>query len=439
MNRRNIVLFLCLELDTSGMNQVILLLMYVHPQQSGYRRERAQFINASILASFSCKLRIYLSSSSTAIFYRCPMQFRACLFIALFLPVASALSQIQPIPRFEIREDGALHLENVLKEFDSTSSPGFSVLVGTADSILHTYETGLANLESRVRITPVTPFYIASIGKTMTAFAILKLREAGLLSLEMPISTFIPDVGALCSDVTIMHLLTHQSGIPDYYKHLEDTSSLTNDVIVAFVAGLDSLSFTPGHSYAYSNTAYVLLAEVIEQVSGVSYADYIAQTFLKPLAMHHTVVADSPTARPNNAVTGYAQTDSSTWQIHDRETYVTGPGGLYSTAKDLYLWYKAITSNKVVSRRWTELAFHMPSTLSGQVSYMTMGWFNETFGRRTPELEGLPVIGSLGSYRGFRTLFYIFPQQELVAILLENTGSYSIGGQEIANGFLKKE
>jgi len=366
---------------------------------------------------------------------------RRCVLSLLTALLFSAplFAQLHPIPQFGIRSDGAARMEEVLLSTAAEQAPGFSLLVGTPDSVLYTYQTGLSNTDAKTKIKRDTPFYIASIGKTMTAFAILKLREEERIALNAPVTSYLPEVNPLFDQVTVMQLLTHQSGIPDYYDALSDPSGLTNPAVLSFANELDSLKFSPGHSYSYSNTAYVLLAEIIEAVSGMTYGDYLSSTFFDPLGMKNTMVEAAQGARPTHSATGYSQSEAGTWEVNDRASYVTGPGGIYSTVDDLYTWYKAIVSYNVVSKRWVELAFHMPSTLKGQVSYMSMGWFNETFGRRTPELEGLPVYGALGSYRGFRTMLYFLPQQQLVAILLENTGTYSIGGREIVNAFLLKE
>ncbi len=356
------------------------------------------------------------------------------LLLLLTVPVRA---QFAATPEFVVHPDGAAHLLTRLQGLDLAEAPGLAVLVGTPDSVLFTWHGGLADLQSRAPISRETPFYLASIGKTFTAFAVLRLHQEGRLALDQSIADFLPQVSAVGSRVTLSHLLTHMSGIPDYYDHVGDPDGLANRDVLAFAASLDSLEFSPGTKYRYSNTAYVLLAEVVAMVSGMSYAAYLEETFFRPLGMTGTVVVDEPSDLPPHRATGWSSADDGSWTAADRASWVVGPGGIYSTLDDLYRWYSAIHRHEVVSPSLTALAFHMPATLSGQVSWMAMGWFNETFGRHDPDLQGLRVFGALGQYKGFRTMLSILPDEDLMLVILDNSGDYRIGAGDVARAFLR--
>ncbi len=332
--------------------------------------------------------------------------------------------------------DATYLLKERLELFDQNKEPGFSLLVGTNEDILLQYSTGLINLNDHKPIETTTPFYIASIGKSFTSLAILKLYENGSLKLENTLDMYFPNFPEFAKDITLYHLLTHTSGLPNY-ERINTNEIITNSTIIDFVSKLDSLSFKQSHDYSYSNTAYILLSEIIHQVSGLTYSEFLSENFFLPLGMNNTVVIDSPNINLPHKSIGYSKEND--WQVNDyQNTFTTGSGGMYSTPSDLYLWYKSINENRFISQRTKELMFNSPVTLSGKKSYMLMGWFEETFGRRTPEVQGLQVFGAIGILNGFRANMHMFPNHDFVFILLSNTGDFPIGSSEIAEIYFQK-
>jgi CubicO group peptidase (beta-lactamase class C family) len=210
---------------------------------------------------------------------------------------------------------------------------------------------GMANEEHEVINTPQTKFRIGSLTKGFTAVAILQLEERGLLSTEENIGRYLPDFPN-GNRMTIHHLLTHTSGIPDfaglpdYWTRIMRLPSSLDETIRLF-RDLP-LEFTPGEQFRYSNSSYILLTRIIEEVSEESFTDYIRNNILLPLNMHDTGVDDGSTIIKGMA-SGY-----SVWKEKIRAEYIDmsipqGAYGMYSTVEDLYRWDQALLTEQLVS------------------------------------------------------------------------------------------
>jgi CubicO group peptidase (beta-lactamase class C family) len=226
-----------------------------------------------------------------------------------------------------------------------------AVLVGHQGERLLCRGYGMANEEHGVINTPQTKFRIGSLTKGFTAIAILQLEERGLLSTEENIGRYLPDFPN-GNRMTIHHLLTHTSGIPDfagfpeYWTRIMRLPSSLDETIRLF-RDLP-LEFTPGEQFRYSNSSYILLTRIIEEVSGESYTDFIRNNILVPLDMNDTGVDDGRKIIKGMA-SGY-----SVWKEKIRAEYIDmsipqGAFGMYATVEDLYRWDQALLTEQLVS------------------------------------------------------------------------------------------
>ena len=209
---------------------------------------------------------------------------------------------------------------------------------------------GLANREWGIKSEPDVEYRIGSITKQFVAAAILQLVEAQKLSLDDHISKFIANTPPTWREITIRHLLTHTSGIPNFtalpefdgrtwlYKSAEDVVGLVHD---------RPLDAAPGASFNYDNTGYVILGLVVQKVSGRSLGDYLSSHIFTPLGMSHTgFVSDQ--VLPHRA-TGYVH-EGTAWLDTGWMSNVieSGAGGLYSTVDDLLRWDQALYDPKLL-------------------------------------------------------------------------------------------
>ncbi|MEM9162317.1 MAG: serine hydrolase [Cyanobacteria bacterium P01_F01_bin.4] len=221
-----------------------------------------------------------------------------------------------------------------------------NVMIARDGKPLLTRSYGMANWEHEVANTPETKFRIGSITKQFTAVAILQLQEQNLIDVNAPISTYLPDYPE-GDRITVHHLLTHTSGIPEYldpeaFPDIEEWLRLpsTLDQIVARFQDLP-LEFDPGEKFKYSNSGYILLTQILETVSEQPYADYMTAKVFEPLDMNNTGYEVPRTVIPRLAQ-GYFFAGGDTHSHLQAPPFdmslPLGAGGLYSTVADLVTW-----------------------------------------------------------------------------------------------------
>lgn len=196
-------------------------------------------------------------------------------------------------------------------------------------------------------VTPDMKSRIASITKSFTAAAIMRLEEQGLVNLEDKLSKYIPDFPR-GNEITVHMLLSHTAGVKTNFTREENVSLAKT---VEELKGKE-LDFEPGTAFKYSNGGYVLLAAIIEQVSGVPYGSYLETHFFKPLGMKNTGTATSKTP----TIKGYIQQGNS-WREASYYASQSGTGTLYSTVDDLLKWDQALYTEQVVNKASLDLMF----------------------------------------------------------------------------------
>jgi CubicO group peptidase (beta-lactamase class C family) len=292
-----------------------------------------------------------------------------------------------------------------------------SVLIARAREVLLGQGYGMANLEHRVANSPQTKFRLGSVTKQFTAAALLQLQQQGLLKVDRPISTYLPDYpqGGL---ITIHHLLTHTAGIPNYTSFPDyvqkQRSAMTLDEIIAWFSD-QPLEFTPGDRYSYSNSGYTLLTKLIEVVSGQSYADYLQHHIFEPLGMTHSGYDQSAPMLTHRA-SGYAPTEGGYQNAAFIDMSIpAGAGGLYSTVEDLYRWEQALYTDAGLSESARQLMF-APAVGMGEASgdaYYGYGWVID-------HAYEHDRVGHGGRIDGFTTSIARYPHEQVVIIVLSN-------------------
>jgi len=258
-----------------------------------------------------------------------------------------------------------------------------AVLVADRGRILLSRGVGQADLEAGVSNTPSTKFLIGSVTKTFTAAAVMKLVEEGKIRLDEPAGGYFPRfLEELLSGVTIHHLLSHTSGLPEIGSDpaLSGNMSLRKSPreLLEFLRGRSRL-FPPGSRAAYSNSGYLLLGLIIEKITGRPYMDYLTEHVLSPLGMTHTGYTAEYHRLPGFA-RGYREGPGGTLApapyIHPSLGYAAG--GLYSTVEDMLLWHKGLERPDFLGRNTVERMF---TPGKGGFGY---GWMiMEAFGRRS--------------------------------------------------------
>jgi CubicO group peptidase (beta-lactamase class C family) len=300
-----------------------------------------------------------------------------------------------------------------------------SVLLAKNGQALFCRGYGMANLEHDVPCAPNTKFRLGSITKQFTAMAILILQERGKLAVTDKVKKYISNAPKAWDDITVHHLLTHTSGIPNYTGFPDFLKTLRNSVALdELIAKFRDkpLDFTPGEKFRYSNSGYIVLGKIIEIASGRPYATFMKEAIFDPLEMHDTGYDNFATVLKNRAsgysrLLGLAPANSMFIDM----SIPHAAGALYSTVLDLLKWDRALDSEKLLPRKSLEAMF---TPFKDRYGY---GWsIDNKFDQ--------PRHSHAGGIPGFVTFIQRFPAEKLLVVVLSNFEGSRVGniGSDLA-------
>ncbi|MEP7346629.1 MAG: serine hydrolase domain-containing protein [Gemmatimonadaceae bacterium] len=297
--------------------------------------------------------------------------------------------------------------------------PGVAIGIVTKAGVLAAKGYGFANVELQVPVGSETIFQSGSVGKQFTSTAVMLLVEQGKIGLEDPITKFFPDAPASWRAITVRHLLTHTSGIPDYEGVTEGAASVdlrrdyTEDELVRLAFRL-TLEFPPGSRWNYSNTGYLLLGVIIHKVSGQFYGDFLRDNVFAPLGMKTTRVISEEDIVPNRA-DGYrldkGALKNQEWVSPTMNT--TADGALYFSVRDVIAWDKGLRSGAILNpKSWAQMYDPVKLTSGARYPY-GFGWSVDT-------LNGRLRLHHSGSWQGFKSYISRYMGEDLTIIVLAN-------------------
>ena len=304
-------------------------------------------------------------------------------------------------------------IEATLSPHFKADEPGATVIVTRNGKPIFRGAFGLANMEKKTPLKPDDVLRIGSLTKQFTAVAILILADQGKLKVSDPITKYLTDYPKTGDAVTIEHLLTHTSGIPSYTDSPDYGTNMAkavsvNEMIARFKD--QPLRFAPGSQWQYSNSGYFLLGAIIERVSGMSYAEFVAKNIFEPLGMKDSAYEDFERSGKKR-VEGYADRSRVAPPLHMSQPYAAG--SLLSSVDDLAKWDAAITAGKLLKPETWKRAF-TPYTLNdGSKTTYGYGW-----GMR--KMQGLDTLAHSGGINGFSTFGISVPDSKVYAAMLFN-------------------
>jgi CubicO group peptidase (beta-lactamase class C family) len=307
-------------------------------------------------------------------------------------------------------------VDALFQDFSQAGSPGASVMVIKGGKVVLAKSYGLANVEERIPCGTNTNFRLASVTKQFTAMAVMMLAERKKLSLDDRLTDFLPEFPAYGGRITLRHLLTHTSGLIDYEDVIPKGTEipvLDRDVLRLLMLQ-DRTYFPPGTKYRYSNSAYALLALIVEARSGNTFARFLKDNLFRPLKMSNTLAYEPGLSVVTNRAYGYSP-DAGGFKRTDQSltSSVLGDGGIYSSVADLCRWDQALYTDKLVSRKMLKLAFTPgPATEHPDTGY-GFGWF-------IGQYRGLREVWHSGNSVGFTTRIARFPERRFTVIILAN-------------------
>jgi CubicO group peptidase (beta-lactamase class C family) len=292
-----------------------------------------------------------------------------------------------------------------------------TVLVAKDGKPIFSKGYGMANREWDIPNTPQTAFRLGSITKQFTAAAIMLLQERGKLSTSDPVCKYVTECPAAWEPITIKHLLTHTSGIPNYTDSPDFAKKAILPIsITDLLADYKSkpLDFAPGEKFNYSNSGYHLLGLIVEKASGKTYADFLQENIFTPLGLANTGYDRHENIIKHRA-SGYKRNGDGFINAAYMDMLIPyAAGALYSTTEDLLKWEQALYTDKLLTKKSRDEMF---TPLKGNYAY---GWNVGKRGNRTSISHG-------GGIYGFATQLARYPDDRLTVVVLSNVEAASAG------------
>jgi CubicO group peptidase (beta-lactamase class C family) len=336
--------------------------------------------------------------------------------LALVLLAAPAQSQLEP--------SVSARIDSIFTDLDRTHAPGCAVGVVRNGHLVFERGYGMGNLDHGIPLDGNSVFYLASVSKQFAAAAILIAEHEGHLSRNDLVQDHIPEFPDYGEPVTVRDLVHHTSGIRDYLtllslggRSLENV--LSDEEMLSLITRQEELNFSPGSEYLYSNSGYVLLAEIIERATGRSLRDYAQQVIFGPLGMSDTHFHDDARQIVPRRVFSYSPRADGGWQTDYLMNFdKVGDGGLYSTIRDLARWDAAFYDERLGVPGFAEAMYERGVLTSGD----TIGY---AAGLNVDRWRGVQRVVHGGSLMSFRTTIARFPDARATVIQLCNNGGAS--------------
>lgn len=269
-------------------------------------------------------------------------------------------------------------------------------------------------------ISAETSFQIASTGKTMTSAAVLKLWQEGKLNIDDDVTTYFP--GLPYAGITIKTLLNHRSGLPNYLYYMEKgdwnrkQQATNTDVLNTLINWKPVKAANADKRFQYCNTNYVLLALIVEKVSGLSFPEYMKQNIFEPLGMAHSFVISAGGQKEQMQS---FQVNNSMWSLD----FSDGPYGdknIYTTPRDLLIWDRALTEGKILNEQTLKAAYTPYSNEKPGMHNYGLGW------RMLNYPNGKKIIYHNGHWHGFNSAFARLPDEQATIIIISNKHNNSV-------------
>ena len=340
---------------------------------------------------------------------------RCCQVLTLALCAACATTP----PGARVTTDDFRFVDSLFAAYTGSDVPGASVVVIRDGKVIVRRAYGMADLERRVSAVPETDYRLASVSKQFTAMAVMLLAKDGKLRYDQPVRDFLPELPAATRAVTVRHVLNHTSGLWDYEDLVPEsrTTQLDDRDVLSLLGSKDSLYFTAGSEYRYSNSGYVLLGMIVSRVSGMTLPQFLRARIFEPLGMQASVAHVEGSDTVARRAFGYSPSGGTFVQTDQSVTSATlGDGGIYTNMDDMTRWDQALERNTLVDSATMRLATTPPQLPAGAATEYGFGWFIDRY-------RGERRWRHTGETSGFRNAILRFPERRLTIVILTNRSS----------------
>ncbi|MGH9873835.1 MAG: serine hydrolase [Pyrinomonadaceae bacterium] len=316
-----------------------------------------------------------------------------------------------PVSLYALPSDRSGEIDRLVTTLYERGQFNGSIIVSVGGKAIYRKAFGEADFQSHRKFMPETISNLGSVAKQFTAMTILMLAERHKINYDDPVSKYIPELRNTLPGMTLRQLLNHTSGIPDVGDLGIDHPRLTNDEVLQRLSQPNFLVSKPGEKYRYSNTNYVLLAIVVERVSGRPFAGFLADKILKPLGMRNTFIYDGSPHNMESLARAYDQFGNNAAD----DALLTGSGGMYSNVDDLLKWDHALYTEKLARQSTLAEAFTPGQVKEGTSTY--------GFGWNISYQDGDKFVWHQGATGGYRALIARRLAEKITVIILTNKGN----------------
>jgi len=295
--------------------------------------------------------------------------------------------------------------------------PGVSIAIKD-NGIVNYYGKGLANLENHIPISKSMNFRMASVSKQFTAMATFRLIEMGLINFDTKVRTILPELPDITKNMTVGQFINHSSGIWDYENLIPETrtTQLSDADVLKYLASIDSVYFEPGKQFRYSNTAYCLLALIVERVSRESYSDAVKALIFDSIEAKNATVY--PTKIDSLRAYGYHPVQNR-FPLADQSltSSTKGDGGVYISAEEYSRWLNV--SNSLFTVNFWKSLDEQKVKVADSV-YYSMGWFVMY------DENDMPYLFHSGESTGFHNIVFFVPGKNQMISIFTNRDDFKI-------------
>lgn len=355
-------------------------------------------------------------------------------------PTSNVLINNDSIARLfdaKVANKKAIKLDTFFKKLHKFGGFNGAVLISQNGKIIYKKAFGYSSFAKKDSNTTQTQFQLASVSKQFTAVAIMQLHEKGLIDYDSPVFKYIPSF-PYDTSITIRSLLTHRSGIPNYVYCLDKIVNkkvpMTNDKVVSLFAQYrPGINYLPNSRFSYNNSNYVLLAYIVEKLSGMNFRDYAQKFLFAPAGMSRSFIYDPHKSdQTATAAIGYTPRRHGFWAVpFDHLDGATGDKGVYSTVEDLFKWDMALNSEKLVKMKTLDEAFKPAHTFKFASNK------NYGFGWRLQLMDdGSWLTFHTGWWHGFKNYYMHNNRDNSSIIILQNVANHALGRIKVAQAIL---
>lgn len=342
-------------------------------------------------------------------------------------------------------------IDSIFSSVTQPDAPGLAVFIRKNGRTIFERGYGVRDLRTHAKIDAATNFRLASCTKQFTAMSIMLLVHDGKLTYNTRLTDVFPNFPAYGKSITIRNLLNHTSGLLDYEDLMpqpppntppEKQAQISDAEVLALLEKQTTTKFPPGSKWAYSNSGYVLLGEIVAKISGESFPQFLHHRIFAPLGMDHTIAFVKGKNTVSNRAFGYSKSAAG-WDETDQDSTsaTLGDGGVYSSLNDLAKWDDALAHHTLLSAKEMQPALTPVVVPNGgpvgpdnEPAAYGFGWFLNPY-------KGHPRMWHYGETIGFRSSIQRFTRDRLTIIVLCNRSDLNPGvlGQRVADLFFAPE